>query len=105
MKDKAVDALLWAAIKAIGELEGMLALLDRAGIVKKLREVLDLLDSLPTIENDLAIVKNRLRQMLSSDPDKTPKAISIKDMEAVEPRPTTMKGLSVAPPLPKKRHE
>jgi hypothetical protein len=104
MKEKAFDALLWSAIKAIEQIEAMLALLDRAAVSKRLREVLELLDSIPTLESDLSIVKNRLRSMLSSDPDRTPRVgISVRSMEAVEPRTTTAKGIGI--PRPKKDEE
>lgn len=85
-RDRAVDALVGAALKAVEQIESLLVLLDRQGVTKKLRELLQTLDAIPTLEHDLSIVKSRLRQMLSSDPDKTPRhGISSMDLKVVNP--------------------
>ena len=70
----------------------------------------NLFDRLPLIANDFAVIKRRLRGMLSSDPDRTPKAVSLRDFAAVEidgrdnpvdeKRKETQRGLGI--PLPKK---
>lgn len=125
MREKMSDALLGAAIKSIEELEALVSMLEsfnttegsnRVLVSSKLREIADLLDRLPLMANDLGVIKKRLRGMLSSDPDKTPRAISVKDIPAVTlevegetrlvpvedvpPRKSTYRGLGI--PLPKK---
>lgn len=121
MREKTTDALLSAAIKSIEELEGLVVMLENIGLPSKLRELADLLDTLPKFAGDLSVVKRRLRGMMSTDPDKTPRAISVKDLAAVpigaqtldvegkrfepveerERRTTTFRGLGVgAPPGP-----
>jgi hypothetical protein len=66
------DATIKAGLKAIEELQGLLKLLDRPGTIARLKEVVATLESLPLLEQDLVVLANRLRGMLSSDPDKTP---------------------------------
>lgn len=119
-----VDALIGATIKTVEELEGLVSMLGafgaeeddkprRISLATELREIAALFDKLPMLENDLRVIKRRLRASLSTDPDKTPRAISIKDLRAVtvteetrfepveEPRrPQTKPGLGI--PLPKK---
>ena len=127
MREKATDALLSAAIKSIEELEGLVAMLENLDadggpgrLVSKLREIANLFDKLPLLAGDLNTIKRRLRGMLSTDPDKTPRAISVKDIPAVtisitperetrfeqveNPyRTQTQRGIgSTKPPLPKK---
>ena len=115
------DALLGAAIKVVEELEGLVSMLGafgdegdkprRISLASELREIASLFDKLPLLENDMRVIKKRLRALLSTDPDKTPKAISIKDLQAVteetrfepvddERRTQTRPGLGI--PLPKK---
>jgi hypothetical protein len=119
MREKATDALLGAMIKSTEELEALVAMLeylnssDGPKLSSKLRESADLLDRLPLLANDLRTIKRRLRGMLSSDPDKTPRAVSIRELQAVIPegekrfepveedyRKQTRPGIGV--PLPKK---
>ena len=126
MRDKAADALLGAAIKCIEELEALVVMLENVNtddgpgrLVSKLREIANLFDKLPLLSNDLNVIKRRLRGMLSSDPEKTPKAVSLRDFPAVTPeaetklyepvedrdrRIHTRPGIGVVskPPLPKK---
>lgn len=119
-RDKAVDALLGAIIKTVEELEAFVVMLENVNtdeggrLVSKLREIANLFDKLPLLANDLSVIKRRLRGMLSSDPDKTPRAASVKDFQAVEAdtrfepveeerRTQTRPGIGVTkPPLPKK---
>lgn len=98
MREKATDALLGAAIKSIEELEALVSMLgsfereegsNRVLVSSKLREIADLLDRLPLMANDLSVIKRRLRGMLSTDPDMTPRAISVKDLAAVTPETET----------------
>lgn len=122
-RDKSVDALLGAIIKAVEELEAFVVMLENVNtdeggrLVSKLREIANLFDKLPLLANDLATIKRRIRGMLSSDPDKTPRAASVKDFPAVEVNETrfepvederrssrTQPGLGpTKPPLPKRR--
>lgn len=124
MRDKSADALLGAAIKSIEELEALVVMLENVNsddgpgkLVSKLREIANLFDKLPLLANDLSVIKRRLRGMLSSDPEKTPKAVSIRDFVAVTPetetkyepveererRIHTRPGIGTSkPPLPKK---
>ena len=117
------DALLGAAIKAVEELEALVSMLGafgsdddkprRISLASELREIASLFDRLPMLENDLRVIKKGLRGLLSTDPDKTPRAISIRDLQAVtiteetrfepvddERRTQTKPGLGI--PLPKK---
>lgn len=117
------DALLGSAIKTVEELEALVSMLGgfgsdddrprRVSIASELREIAGLFDRLPLLENDLRVIKKGLRALLSTDPDKTPRAISIKDLQAVtvteetrfepvedERRTQTKPGLGI--PLPKK---
>jgi hypothetical protein len=95
MRDKAADALLGAAIKTVEELEGLVAMLENVNtdegpkLTSKIREIADLLDRLPLLANDLMTIKRRLRGMLSSDPEKTPRAVSVRDFVAVNPEEET----------------
>lgn len=118
-----VDALIAATIKTVEELEGLVSMLGafgadeddkprRISLATELREIAGLFDKLPMLENDLRVIKRRLRASLSTDPDKTPRAISIKDLQAVAPEDTrfepveeerrrqTKPGLGI--PLPKR---
>lgn len=124
MREKAADALLASAIKSIEELEALVVMLENVNVdqgpgklTSKLREIADLFDKLPFLANDLNTVKRRLRGMLSTDPEKTPRAVSVRDFVAVTPEPETTlaqvenperrihtrPGLGMSkPPLPKK---
>jgi hypothetical protein len=87
-KEAVLDALISATIKTVEELEALVSMIDSASseegtTASKLRAIANLLDRLPLAANDLMVIKRRLRGALSSDPDKTPRAISVKDMEAV----------------------
>lgn len=91
MQSKA-DALIGAIIKVVEELEALVVMLENVNaddgpvkLTSKLREIANLFDKLPLLANDLVVVKRRLRGMLSSDPDKTPRAASVKDFAAVTP--------------------
>lgn len=118
-----VDAHIAAAIKTIEELEALITMLGtfvddpelvskRASVASKLREIANLLDKLPLLSNDLSVIKRRLRGMLSMDPDKTPRPISLREFAAIteetrvepvedrERRAPTRPGLGV--PMPKK---
>ena len=117
-QEKMTDALLGSAIKTIEELEALVVMIGSVNTEKqdslssKLREIASLFDRLPLLESDLNVIKRRLRSMLSSDPDKTPRAISVTDLQAVESekrfepveekerRHPTYRGIRV--PLPKK---
>lgn len=80
------DALLGEAIASIEELEALLAMLIIAGgldeeqryqrsasISTQLREIANLLNDLPKLQHDFGRIKQALRAMLSSDPEKTPR--------------------------------
>lgn len=90
-REKMTDALLGAAIKSIEEIEALVSMLQNVNndegprLSSKIREIADLLDKLPLLANDLNTVKRGLRKLLSSDPDKTPRAISVTDLVAVTP--------------------
>lgn len=124
MREKAADATLGAAIKCIEELEALVVMLENVSndegprLVSKIREIADLLDKLPLLANDLMVIKRRLRGMLSSDPEKTPRAVSVRDFVAVQPDPSdtrfepveeprrtqTRPGLGITkPPLPTRK--
>jgi hypothetical protein len=77
-----VDATLLAAIATIEELENVLRVIDREAVSKRLRDLLEVVESLPFLENDLRIFKHRLRQRLKNDPDKTPRPVSVTDLTA-----------------------
>lgn len=117
------DALIGAAIKTVEELEGLVSMLGafgsgseeerprRASLSAELREAAALFDGLPLLANDLGVIKRRLRALLSTDPDKTPRAISIRELQAVteetrfqpveeDRRRQTTPGLGI--PMPKK---
>jgi len=86
MRDRGVfDDLVRAAEKAVSEAETLLGLFDRAGIVKTLRTLADALDRLPMLQNDLHMVRARLRAMQASDPDKTPRVGISTQIAAVRP--------------------
>ena len=68
----ALDAVLKLADKALQELQGLLSIVDREELVKKLRSLADLFDRLPMLENDVTVLRSRIRGMMSSDPDRTP---------------------------------
>lgn len=88
MRDKAADALIAAAIKAVEELQGLVVMLENVNVddgtklVSKLREVANLFDRLPLLANDLVTIKKRLRKMLTIDPDATPRPVSLSDLAA-----------------------
>lgn len=67
-----LEAVLKLADKALSEVQAILAIFDRAGTVKRLRDIVDLFDRLPHLENDISILRSRIRSMMSSDPDQTP---------------------------------
>jgi hypothetical protein len=132
MREKVTDALLGAIIKTIEELEALVSMLGafgddkgdtprRLSLASELREISNLLDKLPLLANDLVVIKRRMRGLLSTDPDKTPRAVSVRDFVALPPetdtrfeavedrerriesRSQTHRGLGVTkPPLPKK---
>lgn len=87
-KEAALDALIGSTIKTVEELEALISMVESASseegtTASKLRAIANLLDRLPFLANDLIVIKRRLRGALSSDPDKTPKAASVKDFPAV----------------------
>lgn len=126
MREKMVDALIGATIKTVEELEALVSMVkhytsddnsSRGAVVSSLRRIADLFDRLTLLENDLVVIKRRLRGSLSTDPDKTPRAASVRDFVAVEPKDETRlepvedqerrihtrPGIGVSkPPLPKK---
>lgn len=79
------DALLATAIQTVEQLEALVFMLQNlngvedthATVADELRSLADLLDQLPTFESDLRNIKIALRGMLSSDPDKTPRAFKL----------------------------
>ena len=96
MREKKVDALLGAAIKSVEEVEALVSMLvsvnndpDPFTLTSKLREVANLLDKLPLLQNDLLTIKRGLRRMLSIDPDKTPRPISLTEIAAATPETET----------------
>lgn len=121
-----VDALIGATIKTVEEIEALLSMVkhytnddnsSRGAVASALRRVADLFDRITLLENDLVVIKRRLRGSLSTDPDKTPRAVSVRDFIAVTPdedtrlepvedmerRIHTRPGLGMSkPPLPKK---
>ncbi len=82
----ALDAILKLADKALAELQALLDLFDRAGTVKRLRDIADRFDRLPHLENDISLLRARLRTMMSSDPDRTPVTGISSEMAAVRDR-------------------
>ncbi len=120
MREKVTDALLGAAIRSVEELEAFVVMLENVNtddspgkLTSKLREVANLFDKLPLLANDLRVIKRRLREMLSIDPDKTPKPVNLRDLpneetrlvqvEEQERRSHTRPGIGqMRPPLPKK---
>jgi len=123
MREKMIDTLIGATIKTVEEIEALLSMVKHytsensssGAISSSLRRVADLFDRLTLLENDLVVIKRRLRSSLSSDPDKTPRAVSVRDLTAVEidtrlepvedleRRIHTRPGIGVSkPPLPKK---
>lgn len=120
-KELETDALLASMIRTVEELEGLVSMLGafgsdedtprRISLASELREIAGLFDRLPMLENDLRVIKRRIRGMLSTDPDKTPRAISITELQAVteetrfepveeERRRQTAPGIGI--PMPKK---
>lgn len=101
MREKAaVDALIGATIKTVEEIEALVSMLGafgdgkdegprRTSLASDLREIASLLDRLPLLANDLITIKRRLRTSLSTDPDKTPRAVSVRDFVAVTPETET----------------
>lgn len=79
----ALEAVLRLADKALGEFQALLMILDRVSLVKRLREVADVFDKLPMLENDVTALRNRLRGMMQSDPDRTPVTGISREMAAV----------------------
>jgi transposase InsO family protein len=126
MREKSIDALIGATIKTVEELEALVSMLGafgdgkeeprRTSLASDLREIASLLDRLPLLANDLITIKRRLRSSLATDPDKTPRAVSLRDFAAVTPetetrlepvedqerRIHTRPGIG-KPPLPKRR--
>lgn len=96
----ALDAVLRLADKALGEFQALLTILDRASVVKKLRDIADVFDKLPMLENDVTTLRNRLRGMMHSDPDRTPVTGISTEMAAVraQSRGLTAPG-GFAPPV------
>jgi hypothetical protein len=78
-----LDAILKLADKALAELQALLDLFDRAGTVKRLRDIADRFDRLPHLENDISLLRARLRTMMSTDPDRTPVTGISSEMAAV----------------------
>jgi hypothetical protein len=68
----ALDAVLKLADKALQEFQGLLAITDLQGTVKKLRLLADLFERFPMLDNDISLLRSRIRGMMSSDPDQTP---------------------------------
>ena len=95
MREKRADALIGAAIKNVEELEALVAMLQNVNsaegprLSSKVREIADLLDKLPLAANDLSVIKRELRKLLSTDPDKTPRGVSVRDFVAVTPETET----------------
>lgn len=81
-----LDAVLKLADKALSEVQALLAIFDRESIVKKLRDVVELFERLPHLENDITRLRSRLRAMMSSDPDRTPVTGISAEMAAVRER-------------------
>jgi hypothetical protein len=67
------EASVLAAIVAIEGVEALLKLFDKPGILKALDTLANALRSVPPLLNDLSIARSRLRALLASDPDKTPR--------------------------------
>lgn len=99
----ALEAVLRLADKALGEFQALLTILDRASVVKKLRELADVFDKLPMLENDVTALRNRLRGMMQSDPDRTPVNGISTEMAAVraQTRGLTAPGGHQGPIIPK----
>jgi hypothetical protein len=68
----ALDAVLRLADKALQEFQGLLAITDLEGVVKKLRNLADLFARFPMLDNDISLLRSRIRGMMSTDPDQTP---------------------------------
>lgn len=95
-----LDAVLKLADKALQEFQGLLAITDLQGLAKRLRMLADLFERFPMLDNDISMLRSRLRGMMSSDPDRTPVTGISAQMAAVRtpsltPTPTI--------PLPKSR--
>lgn len=82
----AFDAVLKLADKALQEFQGLLAITDLQGVVKKLRVLADLFERFPLLDNDISMLRSRLRGMMSSDPDRTPVTGLSAEMAAVRER-------------------
>lgn len=89
MREKEADALVGAAISTVEQLEALIAMIralnggvgaKNSNVSTLLRELASMLDGLDLLENDLRVIKKRLRGMLSSDPDKTPRAMNLKEL-------------------------
>lgn len=96
-EQEAIDVLLGAGIKVVEELEGLLSMVDalnsgggkdRVPVATALREISSLFDRLPLLQNDLRVIKKRMRKMLSIDPDKTPTGSLFRDTTAKISSPT-----------------
>jgi hypothetical protein len=68
----AFDAVLKMADKALQEFQGLLAITDLQGVVKKLRMLAELFERFPMLDNDISLLRSRIRGMMSTDPDQTP---------------------------------
>lgn len=94
-----LDAHIAAAIKVVEELEAIVSMLGafgdkddgplRISLAAALREIAALLDRLPLAANDLVVIKRRLRALMTIDPEKTPRPVSLRDLEAVRPEDET----------------
>jgi hypothetical protein len=82
----AFDATLKLADKALGEIQALLDLFDRPGTIKRLRDIADRFDRLPHLENDIGLLRSRIRSMMSSDPDRTPVTGISSEIAAVRAR-------------------
>lgn len=66
------DATIRDAIDALQKAENLLADLDRAGLLKRLDELREAVETFPQTQLDLRMARIRLQSHLGSDPDKTP---------------------------------
>jgi hypothetical protein len=96
-----LDAVLKLADKALQEFQGLLAITDLRGLALRLRGLADLFERFPMLDNDISVLRSRLRGMMSSDPDRTPVTGISSQMAAVREK------TSQAPiiPLPGKRRD
>lgn len=97
----AFDAVLKLADKALQEFQGLLAITDLQGVVKRLRTLADLFERFPMLDNDISLLRSRLRGMMSSDPDRTP-VTGISSQMAAQRGPPSLTPTPTIP-LPDKR--